>query len=185
MVMAKGRADRPAFLFPGCVLYRSGLAIASLKRQEDAMKTCPECGKNVPDHATTCKYCGHEIPESPQMTTTPSSVPDSNSPYALQCPACGAALSYTEENAPVKCPYCGNAVVLPHTADQARQPATGPTLSQKVEQLLAAGRTTDAIRLLRDEAFLQVSEAESLIDRIEAGHSGSVRDMILKAQRRE
>ena len=69
------------------------------------MKTCPHCGKSVPDYTTRCKYCDEPIPIFQPVSSAES--------VALVCPSCGASLDYDTTSTVVSCAYCGNRVVVP------------------------------------------------------------------------
>lgn len=136
------------------------------------MKTCPHCGKSVPDYATHCKYCDEPIPGF-----QPSSGAES---VALECPACGASLNYDTTSTVVICAYCGNRVVVPSRAvepapNTAVKQEQALPLSAQVQELLDQGRTDAAVALLRQRLSIQQPAAEQLLEILLSGQANDVR----------
>ena len=135
------------------------------------MKTCPSCGKQVPDYATKCKYCDEEIPANQPTSGAPNS--------ALICPSCGASFPYTGGSPTVSCTYCGNTIIVasePEARPEPQEPQVQDgdnslPLSQKLYQLMKANDTEFAVELLRRHLSIPREDAEVLVEFFEPGQS--------------
>ena len=139
------------------------------------MQKCPNCGRDLPTHVTHCKYCETRLPS-----------PVAGSLLTLLCPTCNGSLSPRVGETIVRCPYCGNTVLIPATlwAKEEEQPLEPPTLSAQVEALVRQGREDKAVQLLRDEGLLPREEAETIVAQIVTGQYADVADLIVQARRR-
>ncbi|MGB8213705.1 MAG: zinc ribbon domain-containing protein [Anaerolineales bacterium] len=134
------------------------------------MKTCPHCGKSVPDYATRCKYCDEPIPIFQPVSSAES--------VALVCPSCGASLDYDTTSTVVSCAYCGNRVVVParaveHVPDSPMDEQSLP-LTARIQHLVDQGRTDAAVDLIRHLLSIQKPEAEQLLEILLSGQAPDV-----------
>ena len=145
------------------------------------MKTCPNCGKSVPDYAAKCKYCEDDIHTKQPIPTAIS--------IALTCPSCGATLELNSVSPTVRCAYCGNNIVVASQAvTQTQHPAPleeqHGAFPEKVRLLVEAGESDQAVELLCQELSIPIAVAKGVVGIFESGHYGSEWQIIEDALRR-
>lgn len=87
----------------------------------------------------------------------------------LTCPNCQAALTYDAAERPptLHCDYCGSTIIVP--ASLGRQAASGAGQTEmmaQVMQLVRAGRSIEAIKLVRESTGLGLKESKELVDAV-------------------
>lgn len=106
----------------------------------------------------------------------------------FKCPSCGAPLSFEQPGATMRCPFCGNTVILPEElraagagAQSAQQPA--PSLDNimgqaarlgELGQLIRGGNKIAAIKLYRELFGASLRDAKEAVERLERGQSVEV-----------
>jgi len=145
------------------------------------MKQCPKCGRKAAAYATKCKYCDARLPESSESMRQPQL-------QAIKCPSCGGPVNYSGGSQISKCAYCGCSMIIPgkitsQDKPEAQLPAEPTTLSSQVEKIVQGGNSATAIKLLRDQAFLRLQEAERVVEIITTGEYGDLAALILSAQK--
>jgi len=108
----------------------------------------------------------------------------SESTKLLICPACGAPLDPLPGEATVKCDYCGNSTILPHSMRASGSQGVFATSGtgfdmenmfgqaermKEVVELVRDGRKIDAIKLFRELTGVGLKEAKDAVDAIQAG----------------
>jgi uncharacterized Zn finger protein (UPF0148 family) len=99
----------------------------------------------------------------------------------FSCPTCGAPLEYKHGmDLTFPCPYCGNSVIVPEnlrpqtSEPKEYQPDTSnyvneSAILQKIQELLKAGKKSEAIQLYRYCYSDGLTSAKKVVDEIEAG----------------
>ncbi len=92
--------------------------------------------------------------------------------YSLDCPNCGAPLGVAPGDTAVVCAHCGSDIRI--TSDRSAVPffhteaRHGPRVDQDaVRRALAAGRKIDAVKLVREQTGLSLTEALEYVEAIE------------------
>jgi DNA-directed RNA polymerase subunit RPC12/RpoP len=147
------------------------------------MQPCPHCGQLLLESATLCKYCETRLPPQRQANHPLSPT------QSFQCPSCGSPLDYDGTGKTIRCPACGNSVLVPQELWQSAEPPPAttltepPKLSDEVKVLVLNGEPDRAIQFLRDQLFLRREDAAEVVARIESGQYGNLSELIHQAQR--
>lgn len=115
-------------------------------------------------------------------------------PGTFNCPMCGAPLDYSKGENTVRCPYCGNSVIIPaellpkspETPIPPPDPAKvfiTPQQLLEIKQLLRDGQKIEAIKIYRQATTLGLKEAKDAVDAIEAA-SPDIKNMPPSARKR-